>query len=203
MVQSTEKISRGRPREFDYDEVLDRAVSLFRQRGFGATSIADLVDATALTRGSLYKAFKDKKSIYIAAFERYTARGHERIGAIVRGGGTGRERVERLLAYYLEQSSGEPGRLGCLVVATGLEASVLDPDITLLFRQALQRLERILVELIAAGIKDQSISADLNAKSAAKSLLCFVQGLRVVGKSDEHRAHLHKGVIDMAMKILG
>lgn len=202
MVQSTEKIGRGRPREFDYDEVVDRAITLFRQRGFGATSIADLVDATALTRGSLYKAFKDKKSIYIAAFERYTARGHERIQAIVRGDGTGHERIERLLAYYLEQSSGEPGKLGCLVVATGLEASVLEADIALLFRQALKRLERTLSDLVDAGIKDRSISEHLNAKSAAKALLCFVQGLRVVGKSDEQRAQLNKEVIDMAMKML-
>lgn len=202
MVQSTEKGSRGRPREFDYEEVVDRAITLFRQRGFGATSVADLVDATALTRGSLYKAFKDKKSIYIAAFERYTARGHERIQAIVRGEGSGRDRIERLLAYYLEQSSGEPGKLGCLVVATGLEASVLEPDIALLFRQALKRLERTLSELIEAGIKDRSIPEHLNAKSAAKSLLCFMQGMRVLGKSDDQRVQLNKAIIEMGMKML-
>lgn len=183
-----------------YDQVVDRAITLFRQRGYGATSIADLVDATELTRGSLYKAFKDKKSI--AAFERYVASGHERIQTIVHAEGTGRDRIARLLTYYLTQSTGDAGRLGCLVVATGVEASVLEKDIALLFQQALKRLESILSDLIKIGIEDKSIPDSLNAPAAAKSLLCFLQGLRVVGKSDSHRAHLNKNMLAMAMKML-
>lgn len=202
MTPITSKPGRGRPREFDYDEVVDRAIALFRQRGFGATSIADLVEATGLTRGSLYKAFSDKKSVYVAAFERYAANGHARIRAIASGDGTGRERVARLLAHYLEQSRGETGRLGCLVVATGLEATVVDPDVAQMFEQALKHLERTLSELIAIGIEDRSIRAGLNANAAAEALLCFLQGLRVVGKSDAHRDHLDKTMLDMAMKIL-
>ncbi|MGC7404238.1 TetR/AcrR family transcriptional regulator [Pandoraea pneumonica] len=202
MTPMMNKPGRGRPREFDYDEVVDRAIALFRQRGFGATSIADLVEATGLTRGSLYKAFTDKKSVYVAALERYVSLGHERIRAIARGEGSGRERVAKLLAHYLEQSQGEPGRLGCLVVATGLEATVVDPDIAHMFEQALKHLERTLSELIRIGIKDGSIRADLNTKAAAEALLCFLQGLRVVGKSDVHRNHHDKAILDMAMKII-
>ncbi len=203
MAHSTEKSGRGRPREFDYDQVLDRAIGLFRQRGFGATSIADLVEATALTRGSLYKAFNDKKTIYIAAFERYAQRGQQRIREIAQGGGTGRERIAHLLGYYLQQSTGKSGKLGCLVIATGLEASLLEPDIALLFRQALKRLEVTLSELIEAGIRDHSIPAGLDADSAARSLLCFMQGLRVLGKSDDQRTHLNQDLVEMTMKILG
>ncbi len=203
MAHSHEKSGRGRPREFDYDEVLDRAITLFRQRGFGATSMADLVEATALTRGSLYKAFSDKKSIYIAAFERYAQHGQQRVQAIARGDGTGRERIAQLLDYYLQQSCGKSGKLGCLVIATGLEASMLEPEIALLFRQALKRLADTLSALIEAGIEDRSIPAGLDADSAARSLLCFMQGLRVLGKSDEQRTHLNKDLVEMAMKILG
>lgn len=202
MTPFTSKPGRGRPREFDYDEVVERAVTLFRQRGFGATSIADLVEATGLTRGSLYKAFADKKSVYVAAFERYAAHGQARIQAIAQGEGSGRDRIARLLAHYLEQSRGETGRLGCLVVATGLEATVVDPDVALLFEQALKHLERTLSALIETGIEDRSIRAGVNARAAAEALLCLLQGLRVVGKSDAHRDHLDQAMLDMAMKII-
>ncbi|WP_428115063.1 TetR/AcrR family transcriptional regulator, partial [Bradyrhizobium sp.] len=63
----------GRPREFDMDKALDRAIGVFRERGFHATSIGDLKDATDLTAGSIYKAFKDKRAVFLAAFDRYTS----------------------------------------------------------------------------------------------------------------------------------
>ena len=61
-------------RKFDEDEVLDRALMVFWQRGYGATSIDDLTAATGLKRGSLYAAFADKEKLFIACLRRYTQR---------------------------------------------------------------------------------------------------------------------------------
>jgi tetracycline repressor-like protein len=55
--------SRGRPREFDIDAALDKSVLVFRERGYHATSIADLTGAMELASGSVYKAFKDKAQL--------------------------------------------------------------------------------------------------------------------------------------------
>lgn len=62
---------RGRPRTFDIDIALDNAMIVFRQKGFHASSIADLSEAMNLTAGSIYKAFKDKRSLFLRVFERY------------------------------------------------------------------------------------------------------------------------------------
>src|SRR5262245_39754798 len=61
---------RGRPREFDLDAALDKSVRVFRERGYHATSIADLTEAMKLASGSVYKAFKDKRAVFLAAFDR-------------------------------------------------------------------------------------------------------------------------------------
>jgi TetR/AcrR family transcriptional repressor of nem operon len=61
----------ARLREFDTDAAVDAAVEVFRTRGYDATSIQDLVDATGVGRGSLYAAFDSKEGIYRAALERY------------------------------------------------------------------------------------------------------------------------------------
>jgi AcrR family transcriptional regulator len=61
---------RGRPREFDVEGALEKAIDVFRQRGYDGTSMTDLLDGMALSRGSLYKAFKDKRSVFLAAYER-------------------------------------------------------------------------------------------------------------------------------------
>ncbi len=61
----------GRPREFDPEIVLDAAMQAFWAKGYEATSLADLMDATGLHKGSLYQAFGDKHSLFIQALKRY------------------------------------------------------------------------------------------------------------------------------------
>ena len=61
----------GRPREFDEDDVLDRVVRQFWQHGYEATSLTDLVIATGVQKGSLYKAFGDKHALFMMALDRY------------------------------------------------------------------------------------------------------------------------------------
>jgi len=63
----------GRPREFDADTAVQGAMEIFWRRGYLATNLPDLLDAMGLTRGSFYKAFRDKQSAYLAALERYDA----------------------------------------------------------------------------------------------------------------------------------
>ena len=61
----------GRPREFDIDQALDRAMGVFWQKGYEGASLQDLLGAMQIARGSLYKAFEDKHSIYLATLDRY------------------------------------------------------------------------------------------------------------------------------------
>jgi AcrR family transcriptional regulator len=74
------KRGRGRPRSYDPDEALERALGAFWRRGFSATSLDDLVEATGMHRPSLYAAFGDKRAIYRLSLERFVAR--MRAGAI-------------------------------------------------------------------------------------------------------------------------
>src|ERR1700738_3778032 len=58
-------------KQFDRDEVLDRAMAAFWTRGYEATSIDDLVEATGINRGSLYGTFGDKRRLFLSALHRY------------------------------------------------------------------------------------------------------------------------------------
>jgi TetR/AcrR family transcriptional regulator, transcriptional repressor for nem operon len=60
-----------RPREFDYDDVLDKAMHVFWRRGYQGTSITDLERATGLTKGSIYKAFDNKRDLFVKCLDRY------------------------------------------------------------------------------------------------------------------------------------
>jgi TetR/AcrR family transcriptional repressor of nem operon len=191
----------GRPREFDMEKALDQAIGVFRERGFHATSIGDLKDATDLTAGSIYKAFKDKRAVFLAAFDRYTSLRNAQIRSIADTAKSGRDRIRDLLAFYVRSSHGVEGRLGCLVVGSAVEMAIFDPEIAARVTSTLKKNEALLAGLIAQGQSDGSISSAIDAEDTARVLVCLTQGLRVVGKTGRPPP-APAIVVDAAMKLL-
>jgi AcrR family transcriptional regulator len=193
--------SRGRPREFDLDEALDRAVRIFSERGYHGTSIADLAGAMRLAQGSIYKAFKDKRSVFLAAFQRYRAVRMAKLQGRIGDGGTGLERLRNALAFYAESSQGAEGRQGCLVVGTAAEIATFDRDVADRVATALERNQALLADLIRQGQEDGSIPPHVDRTAAARMMLCLTQGMRVVGKTGRTRAEMQQ-VADIAINAL-
>lgn len=191
----------GRPREFDMDQVLDAAVQVFRERGYNATSIADLRAAMGLTAGSLYKAFKDKRAIFVAALDRYIASREAALARCLSQAHTGRERILATLRSYADTAHDAEGRRGCMVLGGLTDIDTFDPALARRFHQALARTERRFVEFIEQGIRDGSLPNHLDAPSTARYLLCVVEGLRVLGKRGA-RADEINAVVDRAMHAL-
>ena len=84
------------------DTALDRAVRVFCERGYHATSIGDLTAAMRLATGSVYKAFRDKQAVFLAAFERYATVRREQTRSAAARGTNGRERLRHMLLSYVE-----------------------------------------------------------------------------------------------------
>src|ERR1700677_4776435 len=82
----------GRPREFDIDEAVESAILVFRSRGYHGTSVQDLTEGTGLARGSLYKAFHDKRTLFLAALDHYTTASLRRVGDALNQPGSARWR---------------------------------------------------------------------------------------------------------------
>ena len=81
----------GRPREFDPEVALERALEAFWTHGYDATSITDLLDATGLAKGSLYKGFGDKKHLFTLALDAYLADANSGLAECDASSETGRE----------------------------------------------------------------------------------------------------------------
>ena len=76
----------SRPRQFNRDDVLEKAMQIFWSQGFAGTSIQDLVKATGLNRGSLYGAFQDKENLYAEALDRYLGTEMQRCHSALKSG---------------------------------------------------------------------------------------------------------------------
>ena len=153
-----------------------------------------------LATGSVYKAFRDKHAVFVAAFERYaTVRGEQTRSAAARGA-NGRERLRLMLESYVEHSQGREGRRGCLVVGSAVELSAVDPVIRARVSAQLETNESFIAGLIREGQADGSIPENVNADDTARLMICITQGLRVVGKA---RLPLDgERLVGVAMKLL-
>src|SRR5437870_13127396 len=105
----------GRPRSFDADEALDRALRVFWRKGYGGTSLPDLTKAMRINRPSLYAAFGNKEALFRQVVDRYES-GPARYAREALALPTAREVVGRLLegAVDLQTDRQNPG--GCLMV---------------------------------------------------------------------------------------
>lgn len=175
--------SRGRPREFDMDAALDAALRVFSERGYHAASISELTEAMGLASGSVYKAFKDKRGIFLAAFKRYRQLGRGRLKAKIASVKTGREKVFQMVMYYAELSHGEAGLKGCLVVGGANDLSLLDEEAAEHVAAAFSADEKLMADLIRIGQADGTIPPTVDADATALTFLCLTKGLRVIGKT--------------------
>ena len=192
----------GRPREFDIDDALDKAIDVFRQRGYQATSISDLVEGMQLSRGSVYKAFKDKRTVFLAAYDRYSAARVASLQEAISKERSGRARLSAVLDRYARLAATEDGRKGCLVIATAVELTTVDPDIAQRVSASFERTKKLLIKLIREGKSDGSVHAKVDERTTAELMLCLLQGMRVVGKVAPDPAAMQR-VADQAMKLLG
>jgi TetR/AcrR family transcriptional repressor of nem operon len=193
--------SRGRPREFDIDAALDKSVRVFRERGYHATSIADLTQAMGLASGSVYKAFKDKRAVFLAAFDREGKTRREKLRRLLSTAKSGRDRLRIALNFYAESSHGMEGKRGCLIVGTAAELATFDGEVAQRVTAALRQSEMLVVDLIRQGQTDGSIPAAIDSRVTARLMLCLLQGMRVIGKTGRSRKEM-MAVADAAMKLL-
>ena len=104
----------GRPREFERDEALDKAMDLFWSQGYEATGVAQLCAHMGVGRQSLYNTFGDKESLFTEALTRYKQLRLESMITGLRGPGSGLENVRRLLEGW-DEASTDVAHKGCLM----------------------------------------------------------------------------------------
>lgn len=191
----------GRPREFDMDTVLDGVVRVFRERGYHATSVGDLSEATGLTAGSLYKAFGDKRGVFLAAFAHYVEARNAGLRRLLDRQPSGYEKIRAVLHFYAQSSHGSEGRRGCLVVSSATALATFDDEIAAQVEAAMRRSEDLLRQLLRQGQEDGSVAQDTDVTAMARVLLAVLQGFRLIGKSGRTRNDM-MAAADQALKLL-
>ncbi|ATM43353.1 TetR/AcrR family transcriptional regulator [Klebsiella pneumoniae] len=191
-VQSCAKKSRGRPKVFDRDAALDKAMTLFWQHGYEATSLADLVEATGAKAPTLYAEFVNKEGLFRAVLDRYISRFAAKHEAVLFAEG---KSVDRALRDYFTAVAtcftSKETPAGCFIINTSaaLAASSTDIANTIKSRHAMQeqaltqflqqRQAQALTQFLQQRQAQGELPAGRDVAQLAQFLNCVLQGMSI------------------------
>lgn len=164
-------------RQFDEAQALDSAMDIFWRKGFGATSMQDLAQATGVLRGSLYNAYGDKETIFLKVFERYRAWFAEAAQVAL-----DKPSAERALRDFFDftiksMTEGVPSR-GCLTTKTATDETAGAEVIRNALRGLLDDLQQLVEKRLSAPEAKDRLA--IPPADAAKLVVAMTRGIVVV-----------------------
>lgn len=164
-------------KQFDEDQALERALEVFWQQGFAATSMQDLAQATGVLRGSLYNAYGDKQAMFLEVFRRYQERFFVAVRELL-----ARQPADAALAAFFDfiidsMTSGDPSR-GCLTTKTATDETAMAEPIREALRAFLDGLETLLHERLRQD--DARELLNLEPDQAARLVVTLTRGIVVI-----------------------
>jgi TetR/AcrR family transcriptional regulator, copper-responsive repressor len=183
---------RGRPREFDRDHALARAMEVFWSRGYEGASLADLTKAMGINPPSLYAAFGDKENLFIEAVQRY----HENVrqSCPYAGEPTARAAVGRLLAELATLFTDRSHPAGCLAVMAMITSGTSSARLQKMLAEERANAKARLRERIQRGVKEGDLPADTDIAALTDFYVAVINGMSLQAREGASR----KSVLTMA-----
>jgi len=196
---------RGRPRAYQPEIALGKALDLFRKDGFAATSLDDLSAATGMNRPSLYSAFGDKRELYIKSYQRYRADARAGMIDIFRDQMPIRQRLERIYAVALGiYLSGEAGPRGCFTVMTAASEAVADPDIRKLVLEGFSELDKAFAACFRLAKENGELPETADPVVLAQLASATIHTIAIRARAQVPRKELEaivKGALDVMVPV--
>lgn len=197
---------RGRPRAYDPEAALERALHAFWIGGFSGTSLDALAAATGLNRPSLYAGFGDKRTLYLKAMRRFQAHAHEHFSAALAPRPDDHSFTD-VIARYLRAAidvdgpQENTGVSGCAVISTAMAEALTDPQIRLVLDEVLQEMDGQLLGSLQGAVARGELAPDADLESLAFLLASTAHSIGIRARAGTTRKDLEKHVDGLACAI--
>jgi len=202
MVEKDQVRRLGRPRAYDPEVALQRAMDTFWDAGYSGTSLDDLSARMGMNRPSLYAAFGDKEALYLKTLESYRTRRRADLAGALGNGRPLQEALRRLYHVMVDRFlDGERGARGCYLVGTAATEAVENPVVRAMLAGSVRELdEGLRTAFYAARARGElGKRADPGALAMVASAVVYALALRA--RAGQPRAALRK-VADSALKLI-
>ncbi|HEV8620736.1 MAG TPA: TetR/AcrR family transcriptional regulator [Nitrospiraceae bacterium] len=190
-----------RPKEFNPDDAIEKAMQVFWHKGYEATSMEDLLEAMDLNRGSLYDTFGDKRQLFLKVIDRYCTTFASSKFSLLDQPGPALPTLRRFINGMIEGGLADPQRRGCLIANTVMELSPHENEIAGTLRQALKMVEDTFFNVLARAKQQGELKNDTDPRALARFLTTMMQGTIVMIKAGAS-ADVVKQTVETALSIL-
>ena len=165
------------PKGYKREEVLDRAIELFRRQGYSATSTAELVEALGMNRKSMYAEFGSKQELFEAALDRYSEINLSRVLAPIEAPDANAQSIRNAFLGYASASETKFWGLGCLMANTAVERAALDPGCAKYVDAYLDRLTKGFRNALENALGDGDVNEEADLDDLAAHFVNSVVGI--------------------------
>ncbi|MCA2436747.1 TetR/AcrR family transcriptional regulator [Rhizobium leguminosarum] len=176
-------------------------MNVFWDRGYHDAALPDLLNAMEISKGSFYKAFGDKKAIFLRALELYSDDAAQSIRKVLASDPSPKIAIRNAFLRFADLSSGTKGRRGCFAVLTATEMLPGDTQSADLVRRHYKRLQDLFTQAVREGQAAGEIDEDVDPEAISHFIIAHAQGMRVLGKLGSTRKQTLEGV-DLIMRML-
>ena len=170
----------GRPKEFDRNQILAKAIELFHRLGFSATSTQQLVDHLGINRKSMYAEFGSKQGLFEAVLERYDQQTIGNNFGPLETSSAGLLEIEQVIKLFARASRGKSAGLGCLLCNTAVERSAIDDATRPFVDRYIRRLTDAFRNALENAQRSHEIGAEVDPIAQARFLTSAVLGIAVL-----------------------
>jgi AcrR family transcriptional regulator len=179
----------ARPKEFNQEKALRKAVRLFCRQGFAATSTDELMRVMGVGRQSMYDTFGDKRALFLTALETYVTESVQSINAELEKPGSALSALQSALASFAERNDLSSAE-GCMGLNAISEFGQRDADVTRITRKAASVQRQALMHVLARAKKQGELNPDADLASMADFFESTLAGIRMAAKAGKSRQAL-------------
>ena len=190
----------ARQKEFNQDEVLQKAMEVFWRRGYEAASIQDLVQHMGINRQSMYDTFGDKHALFLQALDRYREIQSRRVFEILDRPGSVKRNVRLLFEETVERALSEEGRRGCFVGNATSELAGRCKETAIRTCKSMASAEKTFQRALIRGT-EQGEFRIRDTRAVARFFYCVLQGLVLTAKASRDRKLLND-VVKVTLSVL-
>lgn len=191
-----------RQKEFEREEVLEKALEVFWCNGYNGTSFADLTEGMCINRQSIYDTYGDKHTLFIEVLNHYSEKNGESLKAHFAQDKPASQLFKEYFEAAVQNISGDTKSKGCLINNAAMEMIPHDAAVKQIARRNIDGLYKVFLDAIKKGVKTKELSPKLNPEAVAMHLVTTIQGMNTVGKAFSDKKRL-QSIADTALSVLG